>query len=188
MPKKSPSPPLPRVPISDDVYVFASTCKSIKDAATKLICSQTVAAALRRGDRSVTVTPLELASMEMQVRRLTSLTALNGLRQTFRDPPARQMRYVNMMRAVAKFVVENSEELDKFKRKSQYPRFYSTVAWHRPLYEFADMLTQQMIPHMRKTWHDFPECRKLFFGDTGFEEKFIPLHQRTPRKSKRPSK
>ena len=80
MPKKSPSPPLPRVPVSDEVYVFARSCRSVKEAANKLICSQTTAKALRKDDRSIRVTPLELASMEMQVRRLTSLTAIDGLR------------------------------------------------------------------------------------------------------------
>jgi len=178
MPKKNPSPPLPRVPVSDEVYVFARSCRTFKEAASKLICSQTTAKALRKDDRSLRVTPLELASMEMQVRRLTSLTALRGLVQTFRNPPKSQLKYIEFMRSVAVFAVDHSDQLDKFKRKCQFPRVHSAVAWHRPLYALADMMSHQIIPHMRQTWWDFPECREMFFGGTGFEEKYIKHHKR----------
>ena len=170
---------LPRVPISEEVYVYARSCRNVKDTAHKLICSQVLAGGIRRGDRTLRVTPLELASMELQVQRLTSLTALRGMQKLLQKPSKKQLQHIDLMRSIAKFAAENSETLNKLKRRSKVPRLYSAVAWHRPLYQLTDLVTKQIIPHLRQTWHDFPECRTLLFEGTGFEEKYITPYYRT---------
>ena len=94
------------------------------------------------------------------------------------------MKYVRLVRAVAKFVAENKEDLDKVKHGGSRPKFYSAVAWYRPLYDLTGLLTRQMIPHLRQTWWDLPECRELFFADTGFEEKFMTKQYMNPMRRK----
>jgi hypothetical protein len=42
------------------------------------------------------------------------------------------------------------------------------------------VLIADTIPHLRQTWHDFPECRDMFFKDTGFEEKYMTKWNRNP--------
>lgn len=179
--KNRSNPPSPRIPVPDELYAFACRLPTIASVQKNLICGHKVALALRKNDRSLRLTPLEVESMQLQMRRMVSLTPVLGIRQLFRDPSPRQMKYVDLMHAAATFAVEHAEVLDKFKRKSQRPRLFSTVAWHRPLYELADLMSLQLIPHMKQVWQDFPECRELFFGETGFEEKYI-------RKVKGPSK
>ena len=173
-------PSLPRVPVSKEVYEFAQSCSSIQSAAHKLLCSQKLARALRRNDLTVRVTPLELEAMELQARRLTTWSSVNNVRKAFKNPTEKQKKFINLVRAVAKFVSDNKEDLDKMKRGASRIRFYSAVAWYHPLYELTGVLIADTIPHLRQTWHDFPECRDMFFKDTGFEEKYMTKWNRNP--------
>lgn len=179
MRKKNPSPPLPRMPVTDDVYAYAASCKSLRDITRGLHCSAYTATRLRKGDRTLRVSPLDLDFMQRQVKRLSSLSMIDSIRSIFIDPPKNQVKHIELVRLIATFVSQNKEQLLQFKRKKNRPRFWSVVSWHKPLYAFVDSLFTDMIPHLKKSWHDMPECRSVFFSGTGFEDAWI---KKVPRK------
>lgn len=140
---------------------------------SSLFCSEKVARALRKNDRALLLTPLELEVMQLHVRHLLVLTPHPGVRTGIKKPSKRQQLFIDTMKAAAQFATEHAEQIRNFRVLSRKPNIYSQVAWHRPVYEFMLVMSRTIIPHLKQTWIDYPDCRELFFGGTGFADEFL---------------
>jgi hypothetical protein len=172
MPNRS-EPSFRKVHVPEELYTFAHGCNSVQQVASRLVCSKKIATALRKHDQTLLVTPLELDLMQLQLRRLERLNPKFRLCACFRAPDETQLKYINLLRAAAKFAADYKAEIGAFRGHGKKPSAWSAVRWHRNIAEFADGMTRHMIPHLRQTWKDFPDFRELFFGGTGFEEAYI---------------
>lgn len=174
--KKNPSSPSSasqRIPVPDEFYDLAKRCHGVKGTMSRLFCGEKVARALKNEDRTLRITPLELEVMRLHVRHLLALHPHPGVCTGIKAPNKRQQLFINTMKAAAQFATEHAEEIRHFRTLSMKPNIYSRVAWHRPVYEFMLMMSKTIVPHLKQTWIDYPDCRELFFSGTGFAETFL---------------
>lgn len=174
MPTKSPSRPFSqRVPIPNEVYDFVDRYRSADIVSNRLLCSKTLAQKLKRRDRSARITPLELDSIQRQIRRINRLSPENTLCGSFMNPTKEQKKHLEMLRAVVLFVTTYKPQLREYRRRQRHPATVGNTEWSRPVHLLTLLLLDEVIPHLKKMWYTYPEFRDVFFGDTGFEKVWI---------------
>lgn len=128
-------------------------------------------AKLLHSGKPVWLSPLELAVMESNWRVVKQMrrAAVTPLSTTVDNK--RGIRHSEVIRMMAAFVAQNGNLLSRFKKgKGQKASVYRYHSMYRPLYDFGELITNEIVPFLRYVWNEYPQCRHELFYGTGFEE------------------
>lgn len=162
-----------RIPVPDELYDYAASGINLREVQHRLLCSRPVAQALRGGDRSLRLTPMQIQIMLLQKKHLQRMTRSEGVTINYRNINKRQLKYARFLKAVIRFTAENWEDLLILTPLYHGKHHFVIHPLYKSVFKFSDTLYKGVVPHLVEIWNEYPELRPDLFGGTDFEAKVI---------------
>lgn len=128
-------------------------------------------AKLLHSGKPVWLSPLELAVLESNWRVVRRMRKMDVVPLDITVDSRLDVRHSDVIRMMATFVAQHAELLNRFKTtKGQKASVYRYHSMYKPLYDFGELITNEIVPFLRYVWNEYPKCRHELFYGTGFEE------------------
>lgn len=154
---------------------------TIKNVRRTLGCSLDIAHRLHDGI-PVFLAPLELEWLEHQYNRMRRLYRARAVPLAITQDRRSRIKHKDVIRMMATFVAQNIDLVMKFKKDHNLTSTFRWQSMYKPLYDFGDMLYNEILPYLLYVWHEYPENRHELFDGTGFPE-YVSSRKRKPKPS-----